>query len=162
SVLAPSAIACGLLAIGIWEGFAAYRSTLSINSIQRNAIHELQRLNLTANDFVIAPSRFSDDVSSWIPLMSPAKVLFAANAENILSASDTGTVQTARQSLYLMMAGMNVASLEQSLAPNSSDSQIRPLLQQTDQTYAGSPLLADQQKLRSLLQERLVPWSCAW
>lgn len=152
-----SALVCALLAIALWEGFSSYRTVLPVNSVQRNAIQELERLSLTQNDLVIAPSRFSDDVAAWIPLMSPAKVLFAANGENILSAADTRTVHTQRQSLYLMMAGMNVATLEQSLAPNSSDAQIRPLLQQTDQTYAGSSLQADQGKLRNLLRERLVP-----
>jgi len=152
-----SALVCGLLAVALWEGFSSYRMTLPTNSFQRSAIHELEQLNLTENDLVIAPSRFSDDVAAWIPLMSPAKVLFAANGENILSAADTRTLQTARQSLYLMMAGMTVATLERSLAPNSSDAQIRPLLQQTDQTYAGSPLQADQMKLRNMLRERLVP-----
>ena len=150
------AIVCGLLAIGIWEGYSSYRMTLPINSSQQNAIREIRQLDLTERDLVIAPSRFSDDISAWIPLLSTAKVLFAANGENILSGADTRTVQTVRQSLYLMMAGMNVASLERSIGPNSSDSQIRPLLQQTDQTYAGSPLQSDQLKLRNLLRERLV------
>jgi len=157
SLFSRSALVCGLLAVALWEGFSSYQVTLPTNSLQRNAIHELKQLDLTENDMVIAPSRFSDDVASWIPLMSPAKVLFAANGENILSAADTRTVQTARQSLYLMMAGMNVSTLQQSLAPNSSEAQIRPLLQQTDQTYAGSPLQVDQTKLRNVLRERLVP-----
>lgn len=147
----------GILVLGLWEAFSVYSAMLPLNRFQRNAIRELQQLNLTDQDMVIAPARFSDDVSAFVPLVSPAKILFTGDAENILSASDTRTVQTSRQALYLMMTGMTPASLEKITQDTSSDSEIRPLLQQTDQTYAGSPLRADQVKLRKILRQRMMP-----
>jgi hypothetical protein len=148
---------CGILVLGLWEAFSAYTAMVPFNVFQRNAISELQQLDLTDQDLVIAPSRFSDDISAAVPLVSAARVLFTGDAENILSASETQTVQTNRQALYLMMTGMSAASLNERTQDNSSDSQIHPLLQQTDQTYEVSPLRADQMKLRQLLRNRMMP-----
>ena len=130
---------------------------LPVNTFQAAVIRLIEPLKLTTQDLVIAPSRFSDDISSWIPLLSTGRVLFTGDGENILSASATRTEQTSRQAIYLMMTGLNLASLNSRTEIGSSALQIRPLLQQTDQTYAGSPLAIDQTNLRHSLRERLVP-----
>lgn len=108
-------------------------------------------------DLVVAPSRFSDDISSWIPLMSPARVLFTDDGENILSAADTRTLQTTRQALYLSFSGMSPALLDAHTRDHSSDAEIHSLLQQTDRTLAGSPMIDDRVKVRRLLKDRLAP-----
>jgi hypothetical protein len=151
------AVICALVLVGLIEGVSSFRMMLSINLFQKAAFGELQPLNLSEQDLVIAPSRHSDDVSSWIPLMSSAKVLFTGTGENILSARQTQREQTTRQALYLMMTGLDLKSLIARTQMGSSDLEIRPLLQQTDQTYAGSPLAKDQAKLRNALRDRLAP-----
>lgn len=150
-------IICGLLGVGLLEGVSSFRSMLPENIFQRNAISALAQLDLNEEDLVIAPSRHSDDVSSWIPLLSLAKVLFTGNGENILSEVQTRTEQTTRQALYLMMSGMSLTSLESATGDRSSLVQIHPLLQQTDQTYADSPIISDRVKLRQMIRERLAP-----
>ena len=152
-----TAIVSGLVILAIWEGFASFKTMLPVNAFQAAVIRQVEPLSLTAQDLVISPSRFSDDVSSWIPLLSSARVLFTGDGENILSASDTRTQQTSRQAIYLMTTGMNLASLNSRTEVGSSSAEIRPLLQQTDQTYAGSKRAKDQADLRHLLRERLGP-----
>jgi hypothetical protein len=152
-----TAIICGLVVLGAWEGFVSFKTMLPVNAFQAAVIRQIEPLSLTARDMVIAPSRFSDDVSSWIPLLNSARVLFTSDGENILSASETRTEQTSRQAIYLMTTGMNLASLNSTTEVGSSGVRIRPLLQQTDQTYAGSKLTKDQTELRHLLRERLGP-----
>ena len=146
-----------LLIIGIWEAFSSFRMMLAVNVFQRNVVSELEQMRLGERDLVIAPSRFSDDISSWIPLASRARVLFTNDGENILSATDTRTLQTTRQALYLMFSGMTPASLDLRTRDNSSDSEIHPLLQQTDRTLADSRSQEDRVRLRRLLNERMAP-----
>jgi hypothetical protein len=147
----------GMLAvIGAWEGFASYRSNISVNLLQAAAIEDLDRLEVTAKDLVVAPAQFSDDISSWIPLVSPAKVLYTADGENILSAADTRTEQTFRQSLYLAMAGINPDALT-AITGNESDSRFNAMVQQGDRVYQRSPIRADRLHARLLVRERLEP-----
>jgi hypothetical protein len=150
-------VICGLAGVGVWEGFSSCQFMLSQNLFQAAAIKQVRPLNLTATDLMIAPSRFSDDISSWIPLLSPAKVLYTPDGENVLSAADTRTQQTFRQTLYLMMTGMNLDSLRSNTEPGSADARIGALLQQGDRTYAGSPLAKDRWQVRQELRERLQP-----
>ena len=90
-----------LLVIGVWEAYSSFRIMRPVNTFQSHAVSELQQLQLSERDLIIAPSRFSDDISSWIPLLSSARVLFTDDSENILSATDTRTLHTTRQALYL-------------------------------------------------------------
>ena len=152
-----AALVSGLVLIGVWEGFSSYKFALSQNVFQAAAIEQINPLHLSADDLVLAPSRFSDDISSWIPLLSPAMVLYTPDGENILSAADTRTEQTFRQALYLRMTGMNAASLNSATQAGSSDAQLGPLLQQGDRTHAESPLAKDRLLVRHMLRERLGP-----
>lgn len=152
-----TAIVNVLVTLGVWEGFVSFKTMLPVNAFQAAVIRQVEPLSLTAQDMVIAPSRFSDEVSSWIPLLNSARVLFTSDGENLMSASGTRTEQTSRQAIYLMMTGMNLASLNSTTEVGSSAVQIRPLLQQADQTYAESKLAKDQADLRHRLRERLGP-----
>jgi len=106
---------------------------------------------------VIAPSRFPDDISSWIPLVSPAKVLYTGDGENILSAADTQTEQAFRQALYLIMTGMDLASLTSITENDNLESQFTRLLQQGDRAEERSLLAEDRRRVRSRVQNRLGP-----
>jgi len=147
-----------LVLLAFREGYASSRLMLPMNVFQAAATRALIHLDLTGQDLIIPPSRFSDDISSWVPLISPAKVLYTPDGENVLSAADTRTEQTSRQAIYLMMTGMDAASLKLKTEPGSSDAQLSPLVQQGDRTHAGSPLLKDRVELRQVLRQRLLPW----
>jgi hypothetical protein len=62
-----------LLSIGASEAYSSSRIMLPVNTFQLQALSELQQVQLSERDLVIAPSRFSDDIASWIPLMSRAR-----------------------------------------------------------------------------------------
>jgi hypothetical protein len=145
-----------IIAVGFWEAIASFRMMLPANEFQRKVANELTHLDLNEHDLVIAPSHFSDDVSSWVPLLTSARVLFTGNGENILSANDTRNIQTYRQAMYLIFTGMDVASVRARTRDDSAEADIRPLLQQTDQTYAGSRLKLDQINLRRMLRDRMT------
>jgi len=54
-------------------------------------------------------------------------------------------------------SGMSLASLDARTRDESSDAEIHSLLQQTERTLAGSPLMEDRVKVRHLLKDRFAP-----
>ena len=52
---------------------------------------------------------------------------------------------------------MSLASLDARTRDESSDAEIHSLLQQTERTLAGSPLMEDRVKVRHLLKDRFAP-----
>lgn len=151
------ALISSLTLISAWEAFASYRYYISDNLLQAREVTEVRALALTGKDLVIAPSRFPDDISSWIPLISPAKVIYTGDGENVLSAADTQTQQAFRQALYLMMTGMDLASLTSITENDNLENQFTRLLQQGDRAEARSPLAEDRRRVRSRVQNRLGP-----
>jgi hypothetical protein len=140
----------------LWEGFATYRVNLSVNSLQAAAIDEVEKLALTPKDLVVAPGQFSDDISSWVPLVSSARVLYTPNAENILSLDSIRSEQTFRQALYLTLGGMNLAHLT-SITESGKFDLFNSLEQHGDRGYQNSPLEADRLRVGTTLRERLGP-----
>jgi hypothetical protein len=147
-------IALGLTAL--WEGYATYRTNLPVNTLQAAAIAEIEELALTPKDLVVAPGQFSDDISSWVPLVSPARVLYTPNAETVLSLDSIRTEQTSRQALYLTLEGMNLTRLT-SITASSELSTLNSLEQHGDRGYHNSPLEADRLHARTIVRERLGP-----
>jgi len=147
-----------LALVSAWEAWASYRYYLSDNLLRAEAVAEVRALGLTDKDLVIAPSRSPDDISCWIPLISPAKVIYTGDGENVLSAAATQTQQTFRQAVYLTMTGMDLALLTSLTENNSPENQFGRLLQQSEGAYARSPLAEDHRRLRSLVKSRLAPW----
>jgi hypothetical protein len=149
------ALISSLTLVSAWEAFVSYRSEISANLLQAAEVTAVRALGLTDKDLVIAPSRFPDDISSWIPLISPAKVIYTGDGENVLSAADTQTHQAFRQSLYLMMTGTDLASLTSITENDNLENQFTRLLQQGDRAEARSPLAEDRRRVRARVQNRL-------
>jgi len=147
----------GLFLIGAWEGFASSHLMLPMNKFQAATIRQLSQQALTADDVVVAPSRFSDDISSWIPLLFSSRVLYTSDGENILSAGETESEQSPRQAMYLMLTGVDSPSFTHLTEVTSPDRAVSGLLRQTDRTYAESPLPKDRLRLRLILRQRLLP-----
>jgi len=150
-------LASALILTGAWEGFASFHSRVQSNLIQAAALSEFNRLSLSNKDLIVAPAQFADDLSSWVPVVSHAKVLFTPDGENILSAAETRSEQPFRQSAYLALAGMNVDTLTSVTQHDGSRFRFDPLLQQGDRGYQRSPLATDRERARSLVKERLSP-----
>ncbi|HMB83844.1 MAG TPA: hypothetical protein VKI40_07315, partial [Terriglobales bacterium] len=145
-----------LAVAALWEGFATYRVNLSVNTLQAAAIEEFEKLALTSKDLVVAPGQFSDDISSWVPLVSPARVLYTPNAECILSLDSIRTEQTSRQVLYLTLGGMNLPRLT-SITESRTFDFFNSLEQHGDRGYHNSPLEADRLRVGTILKGRLGP-----
>jgi hypothetical protein len=139
-----------------WQGFATYRANLSVNILQAAAVAEIQKLALTPNDLVVAPGQFSDDISSWVPLVSTARVLYTPNAECILPLDSIRMEQTFRQALYLTLGGMNLPQLT-SITERRNLDPLNSLEQHADRGYHDSPLEADRLRVRTILKARLGP-----
>jgi len=151
------ALMSSLVLVSAWEAWASYRYYMSNNLIQAAEVAEVRALALTDKDLVIAPARFPDDISSWIPLISRARVIYTGDGENVLSAAETQTEQTFRQAVYLTISGMDLASLTAITANHSPENQFGHLLQQTEGAYLRSPLEEDRRRLRALVRDRLAP-----
>jgi hypothetical protein len=145
-----------LALVALWEGFATYRTNLPVNTLQAAAIEEVEKLALTSKDLIVAPGQFSDDISSWVPLVSRARILYTPNSENILSLEGIRTEQTSRQALYLALEGMNLTQLT-SITESDKLGPLNALEQHGDRGYHNSPLEADRLHVRTILRERLGP-----
>ncbi len=146
-----------LLALtALWEGFATYRTNLTVNTLQAAAVEEVEKLALTPKDLVVGSGQFPDDISSWVPLVSPARVLYTTNGENILSLGSIRTEQTTRQVLYLTLGGMNLTRLN-SITENGKLDPLNSLERHGDRGYGTSPLEADRLHARTIVRERLGP-----
>lgn len=143
--------------IALWEGFSGYRSNLPTNMTQKSAIAELGKLTLTDKDLVIGSAQFPDDISSWVPLIAHARVLYTPNGENILSAESIRTDQSFREAVYLEMSGKDHAALISMTGIGSSDSQLNAIVRHGDAGYQRSPLAADRVYVRALIRDRLGP-----
>jgi hypothetical protein len=144
-----------LIAIGFWQAFANYRTSLSINLFHAAAQREVETLALTDRDLMIAPAQFSDDTSCWEPLIAPARVLFTRDAENILSSETIHSEQALRQALYLELTGVTHKALLAFTEPGSPDSRINPIALFGEYGYASSPMASDRVRVRTLIRDRL-------
>lgn len=148
--------AIGIVALlGLWEAFASFQSSLALNTTQAAAAAEIEQLSLDSGDLVVAPARFADDISSWIPLVTSAKVLYTPDGENILSADETRTQQAYRQAAYLEISGMDSATLSSVL---TKDSSLNSFVEQGDRGYQRSHVEADRLQARSRILHRLSPF----
>jgi hypothetical protein len=152
-----SMLMSALVLLGLWEGYASYRLNLPVNLFQAAAVDELQQLRLSAKDLVIAPAQMSDDLSCSVPLMSPARVLFTRDAENVLPLDRIRGELNFRQALYLEMRGINHASFLSLTDPATPLFRLGPIAQFAELALMSSPLKADNLRAQRLIRERLAP-----
>jgi hypothetical protein len=152
-----AALGSTLILLGLWEGFASYRSYVSYNLRQAAVVSELQKLQLTPRDLVIDPAESPNDFSCLVPLISPARVLFTRVAEDMLSTDRLRRDQTFRQALLLEMSGINRASFLSLIDPATPLSRLKPIAQFAEFIDMASPLEADHLQARSMVRERLEP-----
>jgi len=151
----PVALASILLGTGVWEAYASYRVSLPVNTLQASAVKEVENLGLKATDLVLAPAQFSDDISCWIPLLSPAKVLFTRDAEDILPYSMSDE-QSFRQAVYLETRGISHAALLSLTEAGAPEWRLNPIALYGEFGYLSSPLSTDRAKVKTVVKERLA------
>lgn len=122
NLVPPSVFRIGVCTIAIatvCNGAAASWGALQKNA-ERNArfanfADAMSRLRLNTDDLVIAPAKYVDDVSTIVPLVSNAHVLFMRNAEILLGANGQ-QVQTGRQAIYLFLTGTDADGVSNALS----------------------------------------------
>lgn len=87
---------------------ANYRQHLGRNLDQADVVHWAQANQVGSNDLVIAPH----EICTWVPLVSPARVLFCPIAQCVLSPAQNQQVQRFREVLYLYFTGKDRNWLE--------------------------------------------------
>jgi hypothetical protein len=151
------AIVGALVVIALLEGYANYLRSLDFNELQGAAVAEVKQLGLTSVDTVVAPANMSDDISCWIPLLSPAKVVFTRDAENMLPPDRIQGEQALRQAFYLQLTGVTYDSFSALTEPGSSRPIPGSFVLFGEDAYLGSPVSADRAYGRALVRERLLP-----
>jgi hypothetical protein len=93
-------------ASGLIMAEGTYRSNLPFNLEQADMARWFARGDTSAQDLVI--TRFTTtgyDDCEWVPLLSPAEVLYCRNAQLALTADQNRGLQRLREVLYLYFAG---------------------------------------------------------
>ncbi len=147
----------GLAICFIGNGLLASRATavshLEVNNYLSRFASTAKAVHLTSTDLVIAPATYVDDVSATIPLISDAHVLFARNAEILLDATQTQTLQRQRQALFLYFCGRDSQWVEEALSEKSIPLSVLTL---------GNAFMVRDASRRTTVQEdvrqTLLPW----
>jgi hypothetical protein len=106
------------LMVGIVAGEATYQSNLSRNENTLRFSRVLSQLPLQAGYLVVAPAQTVDDPAVFVPLLSPARVLFTTNAEMIMTHEQKQNIQSERQAEYLYLRGLDRIVLDNSVGVN--------------------------------------------
>ncbi|MGH9529679.1 MAG: hypothetical protein ACRD2S_07160, partial [Terriglobales bacterium] len=150
-------IAASVAVVAALEGCANYAANLEFNQLQRAAVEEVEQMHLTSADTVLAPANMSDDISCWIPLISPAKVAFTRDAENVLPWDGIYGEQAVRQAFYLEVTGHSYEWLSVLTEPGSTRPIPGSFTLFGEQGYLGSALEAERTRGRFLVRQRLLP-----
>jgi hypothetical protein len=105
---------------GLLLAFAANRSSLAENRTTNDFAVAIRSLNLTKEDLVITRAASVDDLCAWVPLVTPAKVLFCRSAQYELSAEEKRTLYRPRQAFYLYLIGRDALGTERAATDSSA------------------------------------------
>jgi hypothetical protein len=105
---------------------ANYHEFLPLNHQQSQAASRLKSLDAGSGDLLILPAKTVEDPCEWIPLVSPAKVLYCRNAATLLTPNQIRTTQRFRQALYLYFTGEESRQIESMTKdPKALDEELR-------------------------------------
>jgi hypothetical protein len=139
---------------GFVVAYANYRHSLPENRKTNNLALAVRPLNLSKADLIIARAKSVDDPCSWIPLLTPTKVLFCRSAQYELSTEEKRTIYRERQAFYLYFMGRDSRGIER-VATDSID-----LAEQDRLAFAGEINTADKERsdqAKASIRTDLVP-----
>lgn len=113
---------------GLLLAFAANRSSLAENRTTSDFAVAIRSLNLTKEDLVITRAESVDDLCAWVPLVTPAKVLFCRSAQYELSVEEKRTLYRLRQAFYLYFIGRDALGTDRAAADSSALAQQESLV----------------------------------
>lgn len=100
---------------GAWGAWSTVRSHSKTNESFSSFAQVISGLRVGSQDLVVAPAVFVDDVSTTVPLVSTAHVLYTRNAEILLDRTQVNEVQRERQAVYLYLTGHDSKWMAQGL-----------------------------------------------
>lgn len=150
--IAAAAASIFFVCNGALASWAAVRANADTNSRDASYAQVINKLNLTSEDLVIAPAKEVDDVSTAVPLLSRAHVLYTPEAEILLGPRDE-SLMNERQAAYLYFSGRDSNWVESQLAKNLLPSAVLTLGQRFDLQYHRRPDLLQKQVRQNLLPE---------
>jgi len=135
---------------GVLASWAAVRRSAETNASLGQFASVMSGLNLSSEDLVIAPAKEVDDVSTTVPLLSRAHVLYTPEAEILLGPWDE-SLMSERQATYLFLSGQDSSWIEMQLSKHLLPSAILTLGQRFALQYHHRPDLLEQEVRQNLL-----------
>ena len=135
---------------GVLASWAAVRRSAETNASLGQFASVMSGLNLSSEDLVIAPAKEVDDVSTTVPLLSRAHVLYTPEAEILLGPGDESLMRE-RQAAYLFLSGQDSSWLETQLSKHLLPSAILTIGQRFALQYRRRPDLLEQEVRQNLL-----------
>jgi hypothetical protein len=119
---------------GLLLARAADRSSLAENRTTNDFVVTIRSLNITKEDLVITRADSVDDLCAWVPLVTPAKVLFCRSAQYELSIEEQRSLYRLRQAFYLYFLGKDAQEIEHAVTDSSALAQQERLAFSNEET----------------------------
>ncbi|MFI5070303.1 MAG: hypothetical protein ACHP8A_05385 [Terriglobales bacterium] len=116
---------------GLLLALASNRNSLAENRLTNEFATTIQSFHITKDDLVITRAESVDDLCAWVPLLTPAKVLFCRSAQYELSLDERRKVYRPRQAFYLYFAGKDVRQIELAATDSSAEQERLAFTNQT-------------------------------
>lgn len=150
----PALVAASVffVANGALASAAAIRANAETNSSLAGFARVITGLNLGSQDLVIAPARDVDDISTAVPLLTRAHVLYTPEAE-ILLGPDAEKVVHERQAAYLFLSGRDANWVDSQLSNHLLPPVVLTPSQRFELQYQHRPDLMEQEIRQNILPE---------
>jgi hypothetical protein len=140
---------------GMVLAFAGYQYAIPQNRTRNALASALRSASLTSQDLVIARAEdAADDSCDWVPVFTPARVLFCRSAQYQMSAAEKQHIYRLRQAFYLYFTGRDTNEISQVLASQAN------LVEQDRLAFAGEIEPADKERwatARAAIATDLIP-----
>lgn len=159
------------IANGMLLALASNRNSLAENRMTNDFAATIRSLHITREDLVITRAESVDDLCAWVPLLTPAKVLFCRSAQYELSPEERRRVYRPRQAFYLYFAGKDGLQIEVAATDSSTEQERLAFTNQTSSSDKKGwedaktsirtdllPLLSEVEKRDSRMRSFFLPY----
>jgi len=150
--IAAAAASVCFVCNGALAGWAAVRANADTNTRAARFAQVIKNLNLRSEDLVIGPAKEVDDISTIVPLLSRAHVLYTPEAEILLGPGDE-KLMNERQAAYLFLSGRDSNWLDSQLSKHLLPYAVLTLGQRFQLQYQHRPNLLEREVRQNVLPE---------
>lgn len=137
---------------GAFASRAVVRANVDTNTRGAAFAHVVNELHLNSDDMVVAPAKEVDDISTSVPLLSRAKVLYTPEAEILLGPGDE-RLMSERHAAYLYLSGRDSNWVEAQLSNHLIPPAVLSLGQRFELQYHRREDLTEEEVRQNLLPE---------